>query len=50
MKLTDTAIKRPVLTSVMVAVLIVFGMTAYFRIGVDLMPDIDFPFVTITCI
>lgn len=50
MKITDLSIKRPVLTSVMMAALVVFGVTAYFRIGVDLMPDVDFPFVTITAV
>ena len=50
MKLADTCIKRPVFTSVLIAVLMVFGITAYFRIGVDLMPDVEFPFVTITAI
>ena len=50
MKLADTCIKRPVFTSVLIAVLMVFGVTAYFRIGVDLMPDVEFPYVTITAI
>ncbi|MFH1437263.1 MAG: efflux RND transporter permease subunit [Pseudomonadota bacterium] len=50
MILADTCIKRPVFTSVLIAVLMVFGVTAYFRIGVDLMPDVEFPYVTITAI
>jgi len=50
MTLADLSIRRPVLATVMVGVLIVFGVVAYFRIGVDLLPDIDFPVVTITTI
>jgi HAE1 family hydrophobic/amphiphilic exporter-1 len=50
MKLADLSIKRPVLATVMVGVLVVFGVTAYFRLGIDLLPDIDFPFVTITAV
>jgi HAE1 family hydrophobic/amphiphilic exporter-1 len=34
----------------MVSVLLVFGLVAYPRIGVDLMPEVEFPFVTITAI
>ncbi len=50
MKLADVSIRRPVLATVMVSALLVFGLVAYPRIGVDLMPDVDFPFVTITAI
>jgi len=50
MKLADVSIRRPVLATVMISVLLVFGLVAYPRIGVDLNPDVEFPFVTITAV
>ena len=37
-------------TSVMMAVLLVFGAVAYFNINIDLMPEVDFPVATVTAI
>lgn len=50
MKLADISIKRPVFASVLVSVLLVFGLLAYPRIGVDLFPEVEFPIVTITAV
>ena len=50
MKLADVSIRRPVLATVMVGSLAVFGLWAYPRVGIDLFPDVEFPFVTITTI
>ncbi|MBK6849759.1 MAG: efflux RND transporter permease subunit [Proteobacteria bacterium] len=50
MKLADVSIRRPVLASVMAGVLLVFGLVAYPRIGIDLFPDVEFPVATITAI
>lgn len=50
MKLSDVSIKRPVLATVMVGVLIVFGLFAWPRIGVDYFPEVEFPVVTVTAI
>ncbi|MFH0900309.1 MAG: efflux RND transporter permease subunit [Pseudomonadota bacterium] len=50
MKLADVSIRRPVLATVMVGVLLVFGVWAYPRIGVDLFPNIEFPFASITAV
>jgi len=50
MKLADVSIKRPVFATVLVGVLLVFGIVAYPKIGVDLMPDVEFPFVAITTV
>ncbi len=50
MILSDVSIKRPVLTVIATAALILFGAIAYPKLGVDLMPNIDTPFVTITCL
>jgi hydrophobic/amphiphilic exporter-1 (mainly G- bacteria), HAE1 family len=49
-KLADVSIRRPVLATVMVGTLAVFGLWAYPRIGVDLFPDVEFPFVVITAV
>lgn len=50
MKLADISIRRPVLATVMVAVLVVFGLVAYPQIGVDLFPEVEFPIVTVTAV
>jgi HAE1 family hydrophobic/amphiphilic exporter-1 len=50
MKLVDTAVKRPVLTVMMVTVLIVLGLFSYTRLTIDLFPKVDIPVVSITTI
>ncbi|MDU2066495.1 MAG: efflux RND transporter permease subunit [Sporomusaceae bacterium] len=40
-------IKRPVFTTMLVFVLVVFGLSAIPRLGIDLMPDVDFPLVSV---
>ena len=45
-----TFIARPVFTGMLTLVLIVFGIVAYPRIGVDQFPEVDFPIVTVTTI
>ena len=45
-----TFIRRPVFTSMLLLAVVVFGLFAYPRIGVDQMPDVDFPIVTVTTI
>jgi HAE1 family hydrophobic/amphiphilic exporter-1 len=46
--LAEISVKRPVLASVLVLSLAVVGVFAYFRLGVDLFPKIDFPMITVT--
>ena len=48
MKISETCIQRPVFASMMILALVVFGLTAYRTIGVDLYPDVDIPIVTVT--
>ena len=48
MTLSDVSIKRPVLTLMMMLSLIVFGVLGYYELGVDQMPNMEFPNVTIT--
>src|SRR5512138_1212697 len=45
-----TFISRPVFTGMLTLVVLVFGLVAYPRIGVDQFPDIDFPIVTVTTV
>ena len=50
MFLPDLSIKRPVFILMQVAAVIVLGWIAYTRIPVDLMPDVQFPFMSITTV
>lgn len=43
-------ITRPVFTAMLIASVVVFGIFAYPKIGVDQFPEIDFPVVTVTTI
>lgn len=47
MKLTDLSIKRPVLTTMMTLTIVVLGAAAWPRLGIDLMPNVEFPFVIV---
>ena len=48
MNLPELSIKRYVLATMLSAVIILFGLVSYNRIGVDQYPEIDFPMVSIT--
>jgi multidrug efflux pump subunit AcrB len=50
MKLAEVSIRRPVLATVMMAVLVVFGVSSYFKLGLDMMPDVDMPIVMVTAV
>lgn len=50
MTLSDVAIKRPVFTAMISIGIIVLGVLGYFRLGVNLFPDVEFPVVTVTTI
>ncbi len=47
-KLAEICVRRPVFTWVLILSLVVVGLFAYDRLGVDRFPKIDFPFVTIS--
>ncbi len=47
MKITDLAVRRPILTTMMITALVVLGIFSYFRLGVDLFPNVEFPFVIV---
>lgn len=42
-----TFIKRPVFTTMLVLLLVVFGLYSYPGLGIDLYPDVEFPVVTV---
>ena len=46
-KLAEICIKRPVFATMLIMALVVTGLAAYFRLGVDLYPKLDFPIVTV---
>ena len=48
MKLSETAVRRPILTTMCFAVVVVFGLVAYSTLGMALYPDVDIPMVTTT--
>jgi hydrophobic/amphiphilic exporter-1 (mainly G- bacteria), HAE1 family len=50
MFLSELSIRRPVLATMMTAAMVVFGIVAYLRLGVDLFPDVDIPIVTVTTV
>ena len=50
MTLSDISIRRPVLTWVMTASLVVFGVLGYVRLGIDQFPDMEFPTVVVSAI
>lgn len=50
MKIAQVSIARPVLATMLTLALVVFGMTAYRTMGVDLFPDVDFPIVSISVV
>lgn len=44
----DIFIKRPVFTTMLVMLLVVFGVSSYPTLGVDLYPDVEFPIVLVS--
>ncbi len=47
MILSDTAIRRPVFTTMVILAIIVFGAVSFRRIGIDLFPRVEFPVITV---
>ncbi len=48
MFLSDLSIRRPVLATMMIVALVTLGIFSYRRLAVDLWPEVEFPFVTVT--
>ena len=47
MLISDTSIRRPVMTLTIMAAILIFGWIAYKSMGIDLFPEVDFPVVTV---
>ena len=50
MKLSETAIRRPVLASMLSGALVLFGFIGYTRLSVRELPDIDPPVISVTTV
>ncbi|MFH1313908.1 MAG: efflux RND transporter permease subunit [Candidatus Eisenbacteria bacterium] len=50
MFLSDLSIKRPVLISMVLVVFVLFGALAYFSLNLNLVPEAEFPFITVQTI
>ncbi len=48
MKLTEIAVKKPVLAWMMMAATVVFGLVAAVRIGISQFPDVNFPTISVS--
>lgn len=48
MSLSDVSIKRPVLAVMLIGALVVLGWLSLPRLGVDLFPDVEFPYISVT--
>ena len=50
MKLADTSIRRPVFAVMLIGGLVILGIISIPRLGLDLFPKVEFPFVTVTTV
>ena len=50
MWISNTSIRQPVFTTMVISALVVFGLVSYRSLGIDLFPKVDFPIVTITAV
>jgi len=48
--LSDLSIRRPVFTIILSAMLLLFGAISWPKLGVDLMPDVEAPFVSVSAV
>lgn len=50
MLLSDISIKRPIFITMVISALIVLGVFTYSKIPIDLMPEVDFPIVSVVSV
>ncbi len=48
MWLADVSIRRPVFATMLIGSLVVLGLVSFGRLGVDLFPEVEFPYVSVT--
>src|SRR5919107_2721059 len=46
-KLVNISIDRPIFASMLILALVVVGATAYFKLGVDRLPSVDLPTISV---
>ncbi|MBI3912557.1 MAG: efflux RND transporter permease subunit [Armatimonadetes bacterium] len=49
-KLAELCVRRPVFASVLILALVVLGGASYTQLGVDRLPKVDFPMITVTTV
>ena len=47
-RLAAVCVRRPVFATVLILVLVVFGVFGYLKLGLDRFPKVDFPIITVT--
>jgi HAE1 family hydrophobic/amphiphilic exporter-1 len=50
MNLCGFSVKRPVAMTCLILVMLLFGINAYRKLGLDFMPNVEIPFVTVTTV
>ena len=45
MRIADTSIRRPVFAVMVIGALVVLGWISLGRLGIDLFPNVEFPYV-----
>lgn len=50
MKISHQCIKRPVMTAMLIMTILVLGTASFFRLGIDLYPNVEFPFVLVNTV
>src|SRR6186713_2602830 len=50
MWISDTSIKRPVFATMVIVSFMVLGVVSLTRLGIDLFPEVNFPFVNVTIV
>ncbi|MDR3354642.1 MAG: efflux RND transporter permease subunit, partial [Synergistaceae bacterium] len=47
MKITEVSLRRPVTVLILTLALVVFGVYSYMNMGVERMPNVEFPIVVV---
>ncbi len=47
MNLADVSIRRPIFIFMVILAVVVLGLTSFFRLPIDLFPNVEFPYVTV---
>lgn len=50
MILSDTAIKQPVFTTMVISAIVIFGIISFRALGIDLFPRVEFPIITVVSV